>query len=406
MPASGPALTASGPGQRIAALDGLRGLAVAGIVPMNVIAFAMPAAAYVNPRAYGLESGFDAGLWALSFVFVEDKFRTLFAMLFGAGVAILLERARGHPAARPWAGHYARMAALMAIALAHAVLLANNDVLRSYALVGLVLPLVMGWPVRRLLVAAAVIVAGQLAVSLWYAWDWLAVWFAGDNRAALAEAERLFGADPAMIAAAIERGQESFVQRLDRRLTEPMLQVRAVAASIPSTLAAMLICIALWRNGLLAGQWSAQRALTLAARAAMIAVPVLVAMGAWSIGSGYSPIVTAFNALVLSAPFDILLGVAYAALAMAAFASGAWALRLAAVGRLALTNYLATSVIFAGLFASWGLGLFGAVSRAEALMLAVIPIAAMLWWSPLWLARFRRGPAEWLWRSLASGRPV
>ena len=387
---------------RVAALDALRGVAVAGIVPMNVLAFAMPATAYVNPRAYGLESGLDAVLWAVSFVFVEDKFRALFAMLFGAGVAILIERAK----ARPWAGHFARMAALMVIALAHAVLLANNDVLRSYAVVGLVLPLVVAWPVRRLLVAATLLMTGQFLASLWFAWEWLGVWWQGTNLAALAEAERLFGADPQVIASALERGQESLGERIERRLADPYLQVRAVTATIPSTLAAMLIGVALWRNGLLAGRWERARLLRLARRLALFTLAPLIAMAAWSMASTYSAIVTAFNALVLSAPFDVLLGISYAALAMALFTDGKWTQHWAAVGRMALTNYLATSLIFAGIFAAWGLGLFGAVTRTQALGLGLIPIAAMLLWSPLWLARFKRGPAEWLWRSMAAGRLV
>ena len=133
---------------------------------------------------------------------------------------------------------------------------------------------------------------------------------------------------------------------------------------------------------------------------------MLIVLALWSILSGFDAIVTAANAIVWSAPFDIVLGVGYAALAMALF-GGALKDRgvtrlFAAAGRLALTNYLATSLIFAALFASWGLGLFGAVSRAEALVLALNPIAAMLLWSGPWLARFRQGPVEWLWRSLAS----
>lgn len=387
-------------------------MAVAGIVPMNVIAFAMPAAAYVNPRAYGGDGPLETALWALTFLFIEDKFRALFAMLFGAGVAILLER----DTTRPLSGHYARMAALAVIALAHAVLLANNDVLRTYAVAGLMLPLVVRWPlrlsVRWLLAAAAVLVLGQLAVSGAVAWDWLRYWYAYASGvpvdpAGIAEAERRFGADPEVIAAALERGQESFAERLDRRLTDPLAMVRAVGASLPSTLAAMLVGIALWRSGLLAGTWDTRRALRLARTCALICLPPLVAMAAWSMLSGFDAIVTAFNALVLSAPFDLALGVGYAALAMALF-GGAWrdsalTARWAAVGRLALTNYLATSVVFAGLFAGWGLGLFGGVGRGAALALGLIPIALMLLWSPWWLARFRQGPAEWLWRSMAAG---
>ncbi|MEL7519736.1 MAG: DUF418 domain-containing protein, partial [Pseudomonadota bacterium] len=66
---------------RIVALDALRGLAIMGIAWMNVYAFALPLQAYYNPTAFGLESAPDRWVWLASFVFVEDKFRTLFAML-------------------------------------------------------------------------------------------------------------------------------------------------------------------------------------------------------------------------------------------------------------------------------------------------------------------------------------
>jgi len=386
---------------RIPALDALRGVAVAGIVPMNVIAFAMPAAAYINPRAYGGTGALETALWALGFVLVEDKFRALFAMLFGAGVMILLDRGTLR-------AHYARMAALAAIAMAHAVLLANNDVLRSYAVAGVLLPLALRWRVRTLLLAAAALMAGQLLVSGYVAWGWLQYWHAYTSGmpvdpAPLAGVERRFGADAQVIAASIAQAQESFGERLSRRAGDWPLQASAVLAAMPSTLAAMLAGMALWRAGLLAGEWPASRAMRLARTCALVTFPPLAAMALWSWTSGFDPIVTAFNALVLSAPFDLVLGVGYAALAMALLGGAS---RWAAVGRMALTNYLATSLIFAALFAAWGLGLFGEVGRAGALALGLIPIAAMLTWSPWWLARFRQGPVEWLWRSLAALRPL
>ncbi|KLI64907.1 DUF418 domain-containing protein [Aurantiacibacter marinus] len=395
-------------GKRITALDALRGLAVIGIVPMNAIAFSMPPAAYFNPRAFGGDGPLETALWAISFLLIEDKFRTLFAMMFGAGVAMLLGKAREHPLR----GHYARMLVLLAIAMVHAIMLANNDVLRSYAVAGMLLPLAAGWQVRTLLWAAGAIMAAQLAVSGWFAWDWLAYWYerasgAMVDPAAHLQAEQDYGYNPQAIAAAVERAGEGLGERMFRRLTQAPQQISFVIASLPSALAAMLVGVALWRSGLLAGQWEARRALTLGARCAAIAVPVLAGLAAWSITTGFDPIVTTANALVWSAPFDLLLGIGWAALAMALFGS-AWrgtalVTRLAAAGRMALTNYLATSLIFAILFMGWGLGLFAEVSRGQALLLGLIPIAAMLLWSPPWLARFRQGPAEWLWRSLSSG---
>lgn len=96
------------------------------------------------------------------------------------------------------------------------------------------------------------------------------------------------------------------------------------------------------------------------------------------------------------------LALSYAALAMAFLgAPGAVTARLASVGRLSLTNYLMTSVILAGVFASWGLGLFGEVSRWQAFALGLVPVAGMLAWSPPWLAKRGQGPFERLWRRAA-----
>lgn len=409
----GTALSAApSPKHRITALDALRGVAVVGIVPMNVIAFSMPANAYLNPRVWGGTDGLETALWAISFVLVEDKFRALFAMMFGAGIAILLGRQSAHPLR----AHYARMAVLLAIGLTHAVLLANNDVLRIYAVCGLLLPLAVHWPVKRLLWAAGLLIAGQLAVSGYYAWGWLDYWHQRASGLTFdlvpqELAERTYGAHPDTTAASMARGQEEFGERFARRLqmADLAMQVRFIIASIPSALASMLLGVALWRGGLLAGEWDMGRALRLARNCALATIPVLTVLAAWSILSGFDPIVTATNAIVLSAPFDIALGTGYAALAMALFGGAlkdnAVTRMFAAAGRLALTNYLATSFIFAALFASWGLGLFAQVSRGQALLLGVIPIAAMLLWSGPWLMRFRQGPMEWLWRSAASLRP-
>ena len=155
------------PPGRILALDALRGIAVIGIVGMNVHAFALPGPAYYNPMAYGAVGPVDSWVWLISFVFIEDKFRTLFAMLFGAGCLILFER--GERATGPegvWRAHYARMIALFVIGLAHATLLASNDVLRAYALAGLALPLLAGLSARALIAVALGLLVVHLALGL------------------------------------------------------------------------------------------------------------------------------------------------------------------------------------------------------------------------------------------------
>ena len=397
-------MTAPGPsGARVVALDSLRGIAVAGIALMNVYIYALPPAAYFNPAAAGSEGPLDWIVWGLSFVFVEDKFRSLFAMLFGAGVTILLDRSGDSGDAHPIRSHVLRMLVLFAIGAAHALLLANNDVLRLYAMAGLFVPLFLRLDARRLLIAGGVLMAIHALAGSVIAYQWLTA--TPGTPSALLPAQ-IFGNDPAALDYARAIGVESFGERLHRRIYGFGAALETQIPGIPSALGTMLVGAGLWRNGLLRGEWPRARCLTLARRMALTALPPLIALMVLDWRAGFSGAMVGPVALFWSLPFDLLLGVGYAALAMALFANRDGALRrvLAAAGRLSLTNYLLSSVVFAVLFYSWGLGLFGTVSRSGALAMALIPIALMMAWSPLWLARFRQGPFEWLWRGIARGR--
>jgi uncharacterized protein len=71
---------------------------------------------------------------------------------------------------------------------------------------------------------------------------------------------------------------------------------------------------------------------------------------------------------------------------------------------MAFSNYLGTSILMMFVFHGWALGLFGELGRLELLGVVLATWAAMLAWSPAWLARFRYGPLEWLWRCLTYGK--
>jgi uncharacterized protein len=385
------------PQPRILALDALRGVAVIGIVGMNVLAFALPGPAYYNPMSFGGVGPADYWVWLASFVFIEDKFRTLFAMLFGAGCLILIERA----GARPWRAHYARMFVLFAIGLVHAVLLASNDVLRAYALAGLALPLLAGLSAQGLLAVSAGLLFVHIALGLAALGPpLLALHLEQWGSDALLWAERQFGRDPAAIAALLEQGREGLGERMVRRSLGIPGQITALIAALPLNLSAIALGMGLWRTGMLKGEWRTFRLQRVAGLSALVALPGLLLLAAWLVREGFAAAIVGPVALVLSAPFDTLLGLAYAALAMAFLGQdNGMARRLAAVGRLSLTNYLMTSVILSVVFASWGLGLFGEVTRWQAFALGLVPVAAMLAWSPLWVARLGQGPFERLWRA-------
>lgn len=383
--------------ERILALDGLRGIAVIGIVGMNVLAFALPGPAYYNPLSFGGTGPADYWVWLASFVFIEDKFRTLFAMLFGAGCLILIERA----GEKPWRAHYARMAVLFAIGLVHAVLLASNDVLRAYALAGLALPLLAGLNARALVTVSLGLLGVHLFLGMALLGPSVAAW-AQDRQGSelLLWAERQFGRDPAAIAALLEQGREAFSERVVRRSLGIPAQMTALVAALPLNLSAIALGMGLWRGGMLKGEWRTFRLQRVAGLGALVALPGLLVLAGWLVSTGFPAALVGPVTLLLSAPFDMALAVSYAGLAMAFLGGpGAVTARLAATGRLSLTNYLLTSVILSAIFAAWGLGLFGEVSRWQAFALGLVPVAAMLLWSPVWATRIGQGPFERLWRT-------
>ncbi|MEM1051278.1 MAG: DUF418 domain-containing protein [Pseudomonadota bacterium] len=389
------------PSSRVIELDALRGLAVIGIVWMNVYVFAFPAQGYYNPTVWGpglgQGSSLDRIVWVISFVFVEDKFRTLFAMLFGAGCLILLEKS----GERPWRGHYVRMAVLFVIGFAHSVLFASNDVLRTYALAGCALPLLSPLSAKALFAICVGLVVVHVGGGMVALGTSVLDFYNGRTASdAYLFADRNFGSNPAAVQFMLEQGREEWGTRIARRIAGFSSQLNVVGSAVPINLAAMALGMGLWKTGMLKGEWRLFLLQRCATIGALVAIPALFWLAWWVSNNGFAGPIVGGAGLILSAPFDTLLGLGYAALAMALFGPGGTAsVLLAAAGRLSLTNYLMTSVILAGICASWGLGLFGEVSRFQALALGIVPIAAMLIWSPIWLRWAGQGPFERVWRT-------
>lgn len=388
---------------RIIELDALRGIAVIGIVWMNVYVFALPAQGYYNPTVWGPGLGeatrLDRIIWAISFVFIEDKFRTLFAMLFGAGCLILLERGGD----TPWRAHFARMAVLFVIGFAHSVFFASNDVLRVYAVAGCALPLLAALSSRALFAICVGLIALHVGGGLVALGVSVLDFYQGRGSSdAAIFAERVFGSNPASVQYMLDQGRQGWGERIAGRVAGFGSQLTVVGSAIPINLAAMALGMGLWKSEFLQGKWRLFLLQRCAAISALFAIPALLGLAWWVSEKGFPASIVGMAGLVLSAPFDTALGLAYAALAMAFFRKeGSLRKRLAAVGRLSLTNYLMTSVILAAIFASWGLGLFGEVSRTQAFAISFVPIAAMLIWSPIWVRHAGQGPFERFWRRIA-----
>ena len=397
---------ATDPLARIAALDAVRGLAVCGIVLLNVYNFAMPPAGYFNPMAWGGAGPLPLAIWAVESIFAQDAFRAIFAMLFGSGFAILWDRGAG----RRFRAHAARMAVLLVLGMAHALLLSAGDVLRLYAIVGLLLPLFLHLSQRGLLVAVAVCaVIHMVGLGLVFG-DLLIQWRAAPDAAPtgirwVLEAE--FGTMPSAIEWGLMIGRETINARVMRIIGLWQDQLTILGLFAPQTLAAMLLGVWGWRGGLLRGRWKRDHLISLASACSVIALPVLMALCGWAFASDFAGVVVGSTALVWSQPFAIILGLAYTAALFShwgrqAFLTGLGG-RLAAAGRLSLTNYIGASILAGAIYARWGFGLFAQTDRVETTLIAFGIIATILMASPLWESRYGMGPLERLWRIAASG---
>lgn len=401
--------------ERIAALDATRGAAVMGILLINIVSFAMPGSAYVNPTAWGGTTPADLAVWTVNQLFFEGRMRGLFALLFGASALLVRDRAAA-AGANPVAVHLRRMAVLALLGLAHMLLVWDGDVLLHYAAIGLVVWAARDWTPRALAQAGA----GALALhTLWWSIVFAgALLFQASAGAPGASADTIAQAR-AMLAEMPGPGDPSIAQSLANLRGDyagivahrvgnlGYLPAKFVTMMGGETLGYMLIGMALFRSGFFTGGWSAANIRRLMWRCYAVSLPVLALLTWWAFESGFDRFVLMGNFLGWSVPFRVACAVGHAALAVLLvrrFAAAAPTARVAAVGRMALSNYLATSIVMTTIFYGYGFGLFGQVARAPLYLFVVAMWAAMLLWSQPWLAHFRYGPAEWLWRSLARGR--
>ena len=410
--------TTSPPSDRLITLDVVRGLAVMGIFSVNVVAMAMLQFAYFYPPAYGFDGVGDHIMWFLNFLFVDGKLRSLFSMLFGASMLLVIERAV--KAGRSgWRIHYARMIVLLAIGWLHWALLWWGDILTHYAAVGMVVVLLWKLRAKWLLIISCVLFVLHFAPGAYFFTKEIAEYRQVQRGEASPEAvkkwdERMKELTPSAETLAKDRAEhrniatrfDAVIPDFSKGVTgEKVFEVLSPLDLGPlwlETLALMLLGMAGYRSGFLTGAWPDGSYRKVAAIGLGIGLLVYGALGIRAWLADFGP-VEMFTATQVGTPlFRPVMASGYAALFILMFRNpSAIRDRFAAVGRTAFSNYLLCTILGTFVFYEFGLGLYGDVSRGEAWLLVPPVWAAMLLWSKPWLDRFNYGPLEWVWRSLA-----
>jgi len=400
---------------RLHTLDGLRGAAVLGILLMNVNAFAMPPEAYGNPANYGPRHWPDTLLWWVEFVAFDGKLRAIFSALFGASLLLVAERAEAAGRAAGRVG-LVRLGTLAGFGLLHGILLWAGDILLLYAVVGMLALPLRRLPVDRLLVLAGLLAVLQFAVAAanYHELDVLRLaaqrpQAAAADVAAWRDALGWLGPPaPGALARDLALHRGPWTALAAARAAElPGLFAAELLFDGPETLGLMLLGMAGLRSGFLGGAWRRDAYDRTARWLYLAALPPLAAAGGWLVVRGFPPLATA-AAIDLALPLRWMVAAAHSALIVGWLTGPLTPVkrRLIAAGRMAFSNYLGTSLVMAALFDGWGLGLYGRIERWLLLPFVFAAWALMLAWSRPWLARHAHGPLEWLWRSLAAGRPA
>lgn len=381
-------------GRRIAAVDVVRALALFGVLLINLMRHADIA---IPGRVLARLPTADIDRWLdplLRWVW-EGKAQCLFSLLFGFGFALMIDRLeRGGAAAG--ANYARRLAVLLALGLAHLYLAWYGDILHVYALAGFGLLVFRRAP-------TGVLIGLGLTLSLFsgMASDlWLAAHPALD--AQLAGADRLGRAARWSIWQGDDYGR--FVAQMAQANWREYFASPVFPALTATALGRFLLGAAIFRLG-----WPGEpeQARRLARRGLVILLPVgllLSAVRPWIYASGWP----ASDAQLLA--LELVDGAGQLALAAGWAALAVWLARggaergLAAVGRMALTHYLSQSLVFLFVLYGFGLGWLRYDGALFALTLALVVFSAQMAFSLWWLARFRLGPAEWLWRTLTYGR--
>lgn len=423
--ASEPAPVASS--ARIGMLDTTRGIAVLGILLMNITGFGLPNA-YDDPTVWGGDSPADITVWRIMSLLFEGTMRGLFTLLFGASALLFLQRHAARTTdMKPADLYFRRTLWLIVFGLFNGyVLLWSGDVLFYYGIAGLVLFVFRNLAPRRLLIIATALMLVQTMVSVveWHDFHQTQQQARAANARQAAgyplNGEELQALEAYSTLEADWRPNRDNLQAMVDSIRDSYSSAHDVLKShtwfmetqfffrhgIIECLGMMLLGMALLKLGVLTG--------TAPTRTYFLMIVIGYAIGltvnTFEIrqieASGFAPdtLVRTFMTYDLGRIPMTLAHLGMIALLCRAPQLSGVARVFGAAGQMALTNYLSQSALALFVFTGAGFALYGQLSRHELYYVVVAIWILQLVWSPLWLHYFQYGPAEWVWRSLTYWR--
>lgn len=400
---SQPAVYPAAPSERIVSLDLLRGIAVLGILIMNIQSFSMISAAYMNPAAWGDLTGLNKWVWIVSHVVASDKFMSIFSMLFGAGMILFTTKAldKGH---RAGPLHYRRMLWLLIFGMMHAYLIWYGDILVAYALCGMLVFVFRKKTVKTLLIIGSAFFLVPEIMTL-FAGATIDLWPQESIE------ENMKSWQPALEAinreSAIRQG--GWLSQMEFRVPQTIFMQTFVFFWFVfwRVMAMMLLGMALYKSGVL----SAKKSSGFYLRMAVIGILTgytLSGLGVYeNFKAGWELAYSRFYGSMFNYFGSLASALGYVGIVMLIAKSDiavGFKRLMSFVGKMAFTNYILMSLLMMFIFYGNGLGLLGKLERGEQMLVVVGIWLVILVISPIWLNKFRFGPLEWFWRVLTYWR--
>jgi uncharacterized protein len=415
--------------ERISSIDVLRGFALLGLLSLNLPAF-LP---FWNPLTEGGTTSLNVAAWSVNSL-LDGTMRCLFSMLFGAGVILLTQRAESRGRGADIGDvYYRRILWLLLFGVVHCyILIWPLDILYIYAAAGLFL-----FPLRRLS-PRTLIVVGTIVLAVYV--PVVIVWQSKSNQVRLkaVEAAERAGAgkdlsdeqseakrnwknqsrvdpDPDEIQTSIDRVRSGYWANFRSNASVgTMVQSTGLYLGIWDAAGMMLLGMAFVKMGVFSATRSNRFYIWLTVIGYGVGLPWRSCKAYYYLSHNFdqahyleswghvvfNPATYEILRLFVAAGHVGILTLLYKSDWLPWFVSS-----LAAVGRMALTNYVLQSVIVTLLFNGYGLGLYGHVQRYQTFFVVFVVCTFQLCVSPLWLKHFRFGPVEWLWRSLTYWTP-
>lgn len=382
---------------RFESLDVLRGVAILGILMLNVQAFLMAANAYIYPPAHMDITGVNLTTWLVQYTFFDSKFITIFSALFGAGMLLMV----GEEPDASRKLHFRRMTWLLIFGLLHMFVFWFGDILTTYAIAGFIIVFFRRMSATKLIVWGLIwlAISGVLFVGLMAAMGLIPEGQLADNHP--------FLYDPQYLADIVGAYQSGFLDSRGYNAINGAMSLGSLVLIGGRIIGVMFLGMALFKLGFLTARWGVMSYLICLVIGLGLGWP-LAAYGAYTFADSGFALDTIWIMVGSNYVAMLLVAFGYASLVML-ICKAPW-LKIvrypfACAGRMAFTNYLSQTLIMVFIAVGGiGLGQFGQLERIQQVQLVMAVWVFQLVFSMIWLQLFRMGPLEWLWRSLSYGK--